>query len=173
MSFGKYLKSVQLIEIGMKDVPIKKISCQYNDDRIHLYRQCIKNMHSDKPLSPYAMPHLNFLITAKVLGLQRFSKDDWTIARTSLYYKMHKLYGRDRKWITGKMQKFINLFIDIGTYGIKEPIVLLNKPIIKNIYNPNKYFEVWEGHHRLAIAAFSGATEVKAKICKWSSDEKL
>jgi hypothetical protein len=163
-SFSSYLHDkVRIILIREGNIDVDKIFCQYNPDKFHLYSQVVYKLGN--PLSIYNSPHYKLLKLIQSLGRDKLILH---IQNTD-YWKMQKLYGRDDKWIMGKIDKFINLYISIQNGTIIDSPEILDKPIVTNQYNDK--FEIWEGHHRMAAFAALGLTTVKCNLYRWEEDE--
>lgn len=123
----------------------KKIKAQFNPERFHLW----KSLHEGLEKEAFSMiysPHYRFL------------KD----RNNKSYYRLQRLYGRDNKWIQNKIEKFIGVFESIKNEGFIESLMILEKPLVKNIYNDG--FEIFEGHHRVACALFLGIKKIPCQV---------
>jgi len=150
MNYSQLLKEIKFIEVGQSKISTNSISCQYNYDRFHLYKKYCLDQSS--PLNIKNAPHLDLL--------KKYDRNK--IIKNSLYHQMHYAYGKPKLWVKEKVKKFIELYKDINENGLKNPIQVLKNPIIKNEYNNN--WEVYEGHHRLAIYYHLGIKEIPCII---------
>ena len=141
MGFAAYRKTLKLKKIKYCTIPIEMIKCQYNPDYENVW-----SMVSDGSYDIEGSPHYKFLQ----------GEEDY-------YIRMHKLYGRNDLWITNKVLRFKSMLDDIEKNGIKEKPIILNRPIQPNVYNSD--YEIWEGHHRLAIAKYLNI-KPKVKLCQ-------
>lgn len=151
MKFSDLTKSIKLITIEEKLVSPELLNAQYNPDRFESYTQCADGLEITKS------PHADFLANFQGLNV-----------RESRYYKMHKLYGRDDKWIFAKIDKFMQLHYSIMTDGVKENVIVLEKPLVENDYN-DKY-EIFEGHHRTA-SCLVNKIRVPIVVCSFTKNE--
>jgi len=130
-----------------KDFIEQSIRCQYNPERFNAWKSLYKKGFArSEMLKVKHSPHHSFIYWNK----RQVKSPDKT-----MYYKMHELYGRNFGWIVNKTLKFQDLIKDVKEKGIKEPVVLLNEPLVENEYN-NLKLEIYEGHHRCAIAYYFG-----------------
>lgn len=144
MRFTQLVKTVDTNNYCEELVTLDKIKAQYNPERFHLW----KSLHGGpekEVLNMIYSPHYRFL------------KD----RNDKSYYKLQRLYGRNNKWVQNKVNKFISVFDSIKNDGYEEKIIILSKPLIKNIYNSG--FEIFEGHHRVACCLILGMKEI---ICR-------
>ena len=137
MKYSQLLKQIDLIESVNLIIPIDKIKAQYNPERFNHWKSLHKGPDYEV-LNMNFSPHCRFLKEYKNI----YPKD-------TSYYKMHKLYGKSNSWINQKIDKFIALFETIKNNDYKNKITILDKPLIEN--NFNNSFEIFEGHHRVAI----------------------
>ena len=141
MKFTEYRRSLKLKKIKKCLIPLENIQCQYNPDYENAWKMVTDGTYSIK-----SSPHYQFLE-----GYE------------DAYIRMHKLYGKKDLWIVNKVNKFRGLLESIRNDRIKELPIILDKPIKKNCYNSG--FEIYEGHHRLAIAVFLGDSP-EVQICR-------
>ena len=146
MIFSKLTKKVNTNNYIESFIELDLIKAQYNPDRFKFWQSLHKGLDNEV-LNMLYSPHYKFLSGAK---------ED--------YYKMHKLYGRNNKWIKDKINKFTDLLdnIHINGYNKNSKIVVLTKPLVKNKYNAG--LEVFEGHHRLTCCLFLGMKEIPCNI---------
>ena len=163
-SFSSYLHDkVRIILIREEDISIDKICCQYNPDKFDSYRKY--TFQIGNPLSIQNSPHYDLL-----KRLQSFGRDKLILhIKNTNYWLMQKAYGRDDKWIMDKVNKFLDLYTLANKGTVLEMPDILDKPIITNPYNSE--FEIWEGHHRMAIFAILKYEKVKCKIYRWEANE--
>lgn len=157
MSFKAKMKQIDKKEF--KDVKIHPsfISAQYNPDRFHLWKKTCVNVADDNFLHMRYSPHVNFL--------KLFEQHGGTLKgqlEGTNYYKMHRNYGKSDDWTKNKIKTFLSIYKDIKSNGIKEPPIILTGPIVKNPYNGS--YEIFEGHHRCAIALFLEMPIIKCKL---------
>jgi len=139
--FAEYLKRIKSETVETRIVPYCEIKCQYNPDRFNAWKSVVgKTLDIDKS------PHWYFLN-----------------GNYYPYERLQKLYGRNDVWVINKVLKFEKLIDDILQNGIKDPPIVLESPIVENEYNDG--LEIWEGHHRLAIASYY-RLETKVNICR-------
>lgn len=124
-----------------------KMKAQYNPERFHLWKSLHKGPEKESFNMMYS-PHYRFLK----------NREDKS------YYKLQRLYGRDNKWINDKIKKFLEVFDSIKNEGFKEHLMILEKPLVKNIYNDG--FEIFEGHHRIACALVLNIKEIPCQIIR-------
>jgi hypothetical protein len=108
------------------------LRAQYNPERFHIW----KSLHNGPPEDALVMkysPHYRFLR-----------------GHEEAYWKLQRMYGRKPKWIENKIQKFRGVYENILKEGFQENVSALETPLVKNQYN--KGLEIFEGHHRVAIA---------------------
>jgi len=137
-------------------IKVNLLSAQYNPKRFKYW----SSLHDDFPQTVLKMeysPHIRFL-----RFYQQHGKGIWNKIEESAYYKLQKLYGRDRAWIVKKAKKFIRLYVDIKHRGFEGYIEILKHPMHKNKYNES--YEIYEGHHRTACCIALGITEVEYEI---------
>lgn len=152
MKFSQLIKSVDGMKYSEINLNPGKIKAQYNPDRFNCWLRVTSN---DKdPLNMIYSPHVRFL-------KRYIINPDINFIDTS-YYAMHKLYGKKDKWIFDKIEKFISLYKDIKQNGIKDNIVILNKPLVKNKYNSS--YEIFEGHHRIACTIVLKLDSIKCNL---------
>lgn len=144
MKYAALTKKVDINNYTEILVDINQIKAQYNPDRFKFW----KSLHEgpeEEVLNMLCSPHYKLL-----MGDDR------------AYYKMQKLYGRNDKWIKKKATAFLDLYSSICEGGVREKIIVLNKPLVKNKYNDG--FEIYEGHHRIACCLVLGMKEILCKV---------
>lgn len=144
MVFSKLIKKIDTNISTEQVVDINQIKAQYNPDRFRFWKS-LHNGPKGEELNMIYSPHYKLLN-----GDER------------AYYKMQKLYGKNDKWIRKKIIGFYNLYSSICEDGIRENIIILNRPLVKNKYNNG--FELYEGHHRLACCLVLGMKETLCKV---------
>jgi hypothetical protein len=159
--FSKFLReNVKLVNIEILPVEIDKIHCQYNYDRFKLYREVVrKGCNYNEILNISESPHCDLLrnyIDNKEKVFDNIKK--------SMYYRMHKLYGKNHKWTINKIKTFFNLYEDIKKRGFIGEIVLINKPVVENKYNDG--YEIYEGHHRTSCCYMLGLDTVNSQLVR-------
>ena len=158
MMFSEYLKNhIKIISLGICKIHLNVLCCQYNPDRIKIWRA----YSYDGSLLLTHSPHVNFLqqyqsFSEKKL-LSCFKYEDTT------YYKLQKKYGKSNKTIQNKIRCFIKMY---EHYDSDAPLPqVLVRPIVKNEYNSG--MEIWEGHHRLACNIAKNNSDCLINICDW------
>lgn len=154
MTFSEYIRNrIKITHIKEQPININDIKCQFNPER---FQHWIKAVTSGiNPLCIEASPHYRLLC-----DIQKGAVD----LRKTSYYHMFELYGRSDYWIMEKTRKFLGNYEDILKHGVKELPEILDKPIMKNPYNVG--YEIWEGHHRMAIISHLGL-DCKVSLCRW------
>jgi hypothetical protein len=154
------------LQVLEKDTPVSidRISAQYNPDRFQAYVSTTRPMDVDRAsedlnvLDIWQSPHIMFLAEYAAKG-----KGIWDTISDQPYYKMHREYGKDKKWTVRKCKTFLQLHDDIKSVRkLTEPVALLTTPIAKNPYT--KDFEIYEGHHRTAICLWLNMDPLRANI---------
>jgi len=171
MAFSKYLKNCIKIEnICYKTVNIDKIKCQFNPDRFQFYKICIKHNNRDLLKIKYS-PHVDlinlFFDKINKIGINNFDMELFSKNKDSYYYKMQKLYGRDDAWIEKKIFKFINMAFNFDLSKQENYPIILDRPIQFNEYTNSGNYEIWEGHHRLAICYVKKINNPKVNVSRW------
>ena len=143
------------------DTPLCDIFLQYNTDRFKYFRQSVTSS-SKNPLVVENSPHVNFLNIYNSVG-----DDIYDIIKSTNYFRMHKLYGRNKKWIIKKAKSFVDLYEEIKKNGFdkSKSIILLSSPLVRSKFNKSGY-EVYEGHHRVACCFFLKMETVPSIIMK-------
>lgn len=144
MSFSKLIKNINCDNYKEADVRLDLIKAQYNPDRFKFW----KSLHVGPKKEV-----LNMLYSPHFKLLKGYNDP---------YIKMQILYGKNDKLINDKVNKLISLCCDILACGLKESIIVLNKPLVENKYNDS--FEIFEGHHRLACCLFLNYDVIKCHI---------
>jgi len=147
MNFRKLVRSVDTSNYYDKMLNPKKLSAQYNPERFHLWKSLHKGPEKESFNMLYS-PHYRFL----------------KYINNRAYRQLQKLYGRNDKWIEDKIEKFLGVFHSIRDEGFKESLMILEKPLVKNIYNDG--FEIYEGHHRVACALFLGIKKIPCQVIR-------
>ncbi len=162
MSFSKKCKKLKLIFLKNDSVSMKNISAQYNPDRFKYYKRTCSD--AKQMLGIHSMPHVSLLQAYQDQGDSVLEN-----LRTTNYYKMQKMYGRDKRWIIRKVKAFISLFNYIKAGKPCDLIEVINKPVVQNNKYSNQY-EIWEGHHRIACCYVLGHKDIMCKVYKISRD---
>lgn len=131
MTYQEKLKAVDTSDYVETIIDLDSVYCQYNPQRISAYLDAVGCVDVN-PLSISASPHFAYLK-----------------GKPAAYKRMHRMYGRDDAWIIRKMFKFAELEFDVTMRGLVEMPIVLSKPLEPNKYNSG--YEIYEGHHRLAI----------------------
>jgi hypothetical protein len=153
LSYSDLLRMVNVADAKVELVELVVLKAQYNPERFG-YWQSLHKGPPEQVLNMNYSPHIDLL---KNIG-------DW---QNTSYYEMHRLYGREHKWIEKKIIKFIELFYNIDKIGYTEKIVVLRRPLIVNPYNNS--FEIYEGHHRVACLLY--LNYLKIPVLVWRRDE--
>jgi len=119
-------------------------------------------------LSVQHSPHVNFLLSYLDGG------NLWESTYVKLLQYWNRIgYGkRNKKDISQKMKRFINLFNDIRKKKrIHSFVHVLNSPIWQTRYNTSypfekKGYEIWHGHHRSACYYVLGINKVACIVLK-------
>ena len=147
MNFRKVVRTVDTSNFYFQMIEPEKLRAQYNPERFHIW----KSLH-DAPgkdfLHMLYSPHYRFLLDS----------NDKT------YYQLQKKFGRNDKWIKKKIEKFIGVYESIMKRGFIENVSALEKPIVQNKFNNS--FEIFEGHHRVAIALALGIKVIPCEIVR-------
>jgi hypothetical protein len=147
MDYRQLVRKVDTSNFYIDIIDISKVRAQYNPERFHLW----KSLHKGPEIETLNMlysPHYRFL------------KDQ----NDKSYYKLQQMYGRNNKWIQEKIRKFLSVFESIKNRGIKENIMIVEMPLIKNKYNER--YEIFEGHHRVACALVLDIKLIRCKIIR-------
>jgi len=142
--------------IETKEVSLNEIFAQYNPDRFKKWKSLYSSQSN--PLDMSLSPHVDFLRLYEENGLTNGGID-------TRYYKMHILYGENKKWIEKKIEGFISLYNHIKEGGEVEYPDILYSPIVKNPYNDS--YEIYEGHHRVAIYTFLEVEDILVNLLEW------
>jgi len=152
MKFSDLTKRINTDNYTINNIKIYNIRAQYNPDRFKFW----KSLHKGPLIEALNMlysPHYSFLV----------DQQNWN-HKESDYYKLQSLYGRNHKWITKKIDLFLDTFRNIKTEGCKDMIIVLGKPIVKNPYNSS--FEIFEGHHRVACSLAIGLDDIPCMVIR-------
>jgi len=141
MRLSDVIKQTLFTEIDVKTLHPSVLSAQYNPDRFDFYAR-VHDGDPSKILDISFSPHVRMLKQYQKVGNKIF----WKQWKKTSYYRMQRLYGRDRSWIKNKMIGFINLLKRIENDADCDMMEILQNPLIKNKYNSS--YEIWEGHHR-------------------------
>lgn len=153
--FSKIIQKINLKNYERIVINTNQIKAQYNPDRFKFWNS-LHEGPSEEVLDMIYSPHYRFL--------EQYSKYYIDNIQNTPYYKLQKLYGRNDKWIKNKINKFIELFKSIKENGCKDDIIILRKPLVKNIYNNS--FEIFEGHHRHSCCLILENKTIRCKILK-------
>lgn len=140
---------------------LKSIKCQYHPKNFKHWKY-LHEGPEDKVLEIKYSPHVRFL------NFYTPNKNIKEIKNTH-YYKMHRSYGKSHKWTLIKINKFIELCKKIKKEGYDGSAVIFKTPMFKNSYNDS--FEIYEGHHRLAICYFLNYEKVFCNLFNGVHDE--
>ena len=157
MSFSKLTKKINTKKYIETTIKLEDIKAQYNPNRFNFW-QSLHEGPEKEVLNMFYSPHYRFLKQHKSFGIHLAR-----VNKTS-YYKLQELYGRNDKWIKEKICKFLDLYNNIFDNGFKEPIIVVDKPIISNKYNSG--LEIFEGHHRVACCYVLGYKDIECKIVR-------
>ena len=152
MNFKELMKKVDKQKSINIEIETKKLHAQYNPSRFKYW----KSLHEgpkDEVLNMIHSPHYRFLKNYKEQNI-----------KTTSYYKLQKLYGRNDKWIRNKIDEFIIMYENIKTNGYEEDpkVIILRTPLVINDYNYS--YEIFEGHHRVAICLFLGMKMITCEL---------
>jgi len=134
MKFRQLVKTVDTSRYYFQMIEIEKLKAQYNPERFHIWI----GLHDGPKGKEFDMkhsPHYRFLNGNK-----------------EPYWELQKKFGRKPKWIENKISKFLGVLESVKKNGFIENVSALETPLVSNKYN--KGLEIWEGHHRVAIALF-------------------
>jgi hypothetical protein len=160
-NFSKYIKKLKFDTIKIITVKLSDIKAQYNPDRFEILLQWSNSFLS--PLDIAHLPHVQFIQRYRAKGEKALLDN---LDETS-YYKLQREYGKSIDTARVKCIKFMELFASIIRIGIKENPIILDRPLIQNPYN--KGWEIFEGHHRLAILYCLCIPTVKVELKSWSN----
>ena len=147
MKYTQLIKTVDTNNYYKEMVALDKIKAQYNPERFHLWKSLHKGPE-EEALNMLYSPHFRFL------------KD----RDNKVYHKLQRLYRRNDRWIEEKIKKFLGVFDSMKNEGMKGSIVIVERPLVKNNYNSG--FEIFEGHHRIAIALVLGMKSIPCEIIR-------
>lgn len=157
MNFTQKLKAVDSIPYVIEKLSPYDIYAQYNPDRFKLWKKTCVGVIGNQFLDMKFSPHFALLKLYEDNGDSIKGKMESTP-----YYKMHRNYGKSDDWTKSKIKTFLNIYKDIKSNGIKEPPTILTSPIVKNSYNES--YEIFEGHHRCAIAYFLEHKKIDCRL---------
>jgi len=132
MNFRELVRTVDTDRYYLSVIVPERLKAQYNPERFHMW----VSLHNGPPGEEFNMkysPHYRFL------------KGD-----EEPYWKLQRMYGRKSKWIKNKIKKFREVYDSILKNGFTENVSALESPLVQNKFN--KELEIYEGHHRVAIA---------------------
>ena len=146
MRFRQLVRTVDTNNCYECMIEPNKLKAQYNPERFHFWQR-LHNGPPNKVLHMRYSPHYRLLRT-----------------HTGPYRQLQKYYGRNDKWINNKIIKFIDIYESIKKEGFLENISALETPLVKNKYN--RGYEIYEGHHRVAIALVLGLDTIPCDIIR-------
>ena len=154
MRYAEFVKKYVKLEFKeTRKLSLDDIYCEFNPDRFKYWRATFKQKFDESSVLWIGnSPHCDFL-----------RKERTPIYRTR-YYNLMKMYGRSDDWITRKCDRFQWLYEDIQKNGIGNNPIILDRPIAENQFNSG--FQIYEGHHRCAIACVLGFNP-KVDIYSW------
>jgi len=145
LKFSDLTKKIDSLETELSNIELKHIKAQYNPERFKYWKSLYVCSDNDF-LNMSESPHCRLL-----RRYEKHGDNIWKNIHKTPYYKMHEKYGKKHEWTLSKTKKFVNIFNEIKIKReFKEPPVILQKPLVKNIHN-NSY-EIFEGHHRVACS---------------------
>ena len=146
MRFRQLVRTVNTYNYYECDIDPRKLKAQYNPERFHMWVS-LHNGPKGKEFDMKYSPHYRFLRGHK-----------------EAYWKLQRMYGRNDKWIRNKINKFMGVFESVSRQGFIENISALETPLVKNKYN--RGYEIYEGHHRVAIALVLGLDTIPCDIIR-------
>jgi hypothetical protein len=153
MNFRELVRTVDTDKCYLSVIAPRKLKGQYNPERFHMW----VSLHNGPPGEEFNMkysPHYRFL------------KGD-----EEPYWKLQRMYGRKSKWIKNKIKKFRDVYESILKNGFIENVSVLETPLVENKYNNG--WEIYEGHHRVAIALVLGMNVIPCEIIRRKQNGRL
>lgn len=130
------------------------VKAQYNPNRFKQWKS-LYPLNDNDFLNMRYSPHIRFL--------EKYECGQLKNIESTPYYKMHKLYGKNKIWIENKIEKFLNIYEELKKeFILKENISILEEPQYSNPYNHG--YEIYEGHHRFSCALFLQIKEIEFDI---------
>jgi len=142
----------QIDIIELREIDINSLKVQYNLNRVELYKS-IHNGPENELHNMKFSPHVEFLLMCDFFNGEKL--EDHRI-RDSRYYKMHKVYGKTDKFAYNMAKSFILLAKDIKQNSLKVPPIVFD--------NKDGTYEIFEGHHRIAVCRVLNQTSLKVAI---------
>jgi len=146
MRFRQLVRTVDTYNYYECMIDPNKLKAQYNPERFHMWVS-LHNGPKGKEFDMKYSPHYRFLR-----------------GHEEAYWQLQRMYGRNDKWIKNKINKFMEIFNSVSKNGFIENISALEIPLVENIYNTG--FEIYEGHHRVAISLVLGLGSVPCEIIR-------
>jgi len=152
MSFAEFRRGVRLVGNHIDVVGWDSIYCQYNPDWMHTWNVLAGGSWMIKD-----SPH--------VKALRSWFHDEGSVQP---YVDMQVAYTHSMERAKARLSELFALFEDIEKNGLKSTPVVLSMPLCKTKVKGQKdYFEIWEGHHRLACMYVLGM-DANVEVCKWT-----
>jgi len=132
------------------NVSINKLFVQQRPGRIELYREIVK-----APLGK----ELNILYSPHCELLREFINNKntmWRQVTESRYWKLQKAFGRSDIEVLIKVKSLLWTFSSIQCSGLNKPIIVQKKS--------DEYFEIYDGHHRVAAFIVLNKTIIPAVL---------
>ena len=80
------------------------------------------------------------------------------------YFRLQKMFGRNKKWIAAKIEKFYGVCKSIKEEGILSSVQVLETPLVSNNFNSG--YEIYEGHHRVSCAIYLGMKQIPCLVIR-------
>lgn len=146
MRFRQLVRTVDTNNYYECMIDPNKLKAQYNPERFHMWIS-LHNGPKGKEFDMKYSPHYRLLR-----------------GHTEAYRKLQNYYGRNDKWINNKIIKFIDIYESIQEKGFIENVSALEIPLVQNKYNKGP--EIYEGHHRVAIALVLGFDNIPCNMIR-------
>jgi len=106
-------------------------------------------------------PHYEFCMLYREIGDQI-----WKQYKETDYIKLMIAWGRDDKHNRWKVRRFLDTFSSIQKNGIRNRIIVLEKPMYKKFFK--RGYEIFHGHHRASSLAALGHSFIPCTISKFN-----
>ena len=146
MRFRQLVRTVDADNYYFAMIKTTDLRAQYNPERFHMWKSLHNGPPNDELIMKYS-PHYRFLR-----------------GHEEAYWKLQRMYGRKNKWIKNKIQKFREVYDNILKDGFQKNVSALETPLVENQYN--KGLEIFEGHHRVAIALILGMDVIPCEVIR-------
>lgn len=147
MNFRQLVKTVDTTNFYIKELNPVDLKAQYNPERFHMWKS-LHTANNKDYLNMLYSPHLKFL---------NDNNDD-------TYFRLQRLFGRNKKWIDEKIKKFLGVCQSIKEVGITDNIMVIQRPIVDNKFNTG--YEIFEGHHRVSCALYLNIKSVQCVVIR-------